>query len=733
MKYNILLLFTLILSVSSMAQPLREPTYEMKIIKAEELTEDGDYYNALDMYEECYKESKDYYLITHIAHLNYKLRDFERAEKWYERMVERPERYRTTLLDTFYYARILKTNNKPALAFDMYQQYLAFSINDSIAALAENELVGMNLAAKMKPSKTVFVEPLPTEVNSSLTEASAVQNDDGYMYYSTFKRKSKIVITGDSDEDYHFKIYRSKPDEAGKWSKPDKITKKINREDYHTGNVSFSDDGSTMFFTRTRLSGDSITSSKIYYSTYDGDKWEGARELPGVNGNWIATHPAPGELFGDEVLYFSSTMPGGYGGYDIYYSTNKGGLEYTTPVNLGDVINTKGDDMTPNYEAGKIYYSSTGHPGMGGLDIYSATWDGTSWSTPKNMGLPHNSTYDDFYFTWHAENKKGYLISNRPYPKKRSSKSETCCDDIFEVAEQNIDINTMITAFDKEKIPLPGAKVIIKEYKQGTPEIVDSKRNPEGNDFDIPLKVDKQYLVIIQHPDFESDSFEINTVGLLEPKTYAKEFYLTEKEKAPEVTVYTINEPIRLNRIYYDFDDDKILPESEPDLRQLQNLMGEYPTMVIELSSHTDARGNGSYNQELSQRRAESARNWLVQRGLNPARIKAVGYGESNILNECTNGVSCEEDEHRFNRRTEFKIIAGPTSIEVQKEKITPQPGSRRSGSIEKEYGQIQGATMASLDDEIIVLSFDETNELPYSIAPALLPTLKKKLQENRS
>ena len=727
LKYYLGFIFILTFTAGLLAQPLREPTYEMKLIKAEELVAEGDYYNALEMYQECYNESKDFYLISSIAHLNYKLRDYERAEKWYERMVERPEKYYTRLLDTFHYARILKINRKYPEAFTFLQQYMALSDNDSLVEVVENEIIGMDLASKMKERNDLFVEPLPKEVNTSLTEASPVMGSDGYMYYSTFKKKSKIVIDKDAD-DYHFKIYKTKKGDKDSWGKPDKLTKKINREDFHTGNVSFSTDGNTMFFTRSRLNGDSILSSTIYYSNFDGDKWEGARALDGVNGDWIATHPAPGAHFGDEVLYFVSDMPGGYGGYDIYYSTKKGGNEYSSPVNLGEVVNSRGDDVTPYYVDGVLYFSSDGRPGLGGLDVFSSTWDGTSFSEPLNMALPHNSTYDDFYFSWNPEDKKGFLVSNRPYPKKRSSKSETCCDDIFTVAEQDIEINTIVTSYDKNKKPVTGAKVILKEFNRGDLNIVDTKKSGKGNTFNFPLKVDKQYRVVIQHPDYESDSFDINTVGLLDPKTFEKKFYLTEKIKLPpteEIKVYTINEPIRLNRIYYDFDDDKILPESEPDLETLKGLMDQYPTMVIELSSHTDSRGQDGYNENLSQRRAESARTWLLQRGIDPSRIVAKGYGETQILNECTNGVSCDEESHRFNRRTEFKIIAGPTTIEVKKEVIEPQPGSRRSGVVPNHNDQIDHTgTMASVDEEIpiyVVTMGDAAGELRVEEQPVAI------------
>src|SRR5262249_21060430 len=144
--------------------------------------------------------------------------------------------------------------------------------------------------------------------------------------------------------------------------------------------------------------------------------------------------------------------------------------------------------------------------------------------------------------------------------------------------------------------------------------------------------------------------------------------------------IVTINEPIRLNNIYYDFDDDKILPDAEKDLSFLVDLMKKYPDMEIELASHTDAQGNDEYNMKLSERRANYAKNWMVAQGINKDRIDAVGYGETQILNDCINGVDCSDDEHRVNRRTEFKITAGPTTIEVQKsdlgdQKKKPSPG----------------------------------------------------------
>jgi peptidoglycan-associated lipoprotein len=560
--------------------------------------------------------------------------------------------------------------------------------DDSLVALAENEMIGMSLAAKMTEPKDIFAEPLDKAINTPLTELSPIETADGELFYATFNKKSKIVITGDEDEDFHLKIYSTKAGSEGNWAKPKKLSKKINREDFHTGNVAFSKDGRTMYFTRSRLSGDSITSSTVYTSNYDGDKWEGARELEGVNGDWVATHPAPGALFGDEVLYFSSNMPGGYGGFDIYYCTYRGGTEFSAPVNLGEVINSTGDEVTPFYSDGLLYYSSDGLPGIGGFDVFGSSWDGTEWSKPVNMGLVYNSTYDDLYFSWNDEKKKGYLISNRPYPKKRSSKNETCCDDIFEISKQDIEINALVTVYDADKKPLPGAKITLAKLERGgEKENVDAKTSQKGNTFNFPLKVDKAYRLIIERDGYKPDSFEVMTVGLIEPKTFKREFFLegAPTETVTESVTVMINEPIRLNNIYYDFDDDKILPDAEKDLNVIMNLMQQYPDMVIELSSHTDARGNDSYNENLSQRRAESARRWLLNEGIPAQRIEAVGYGESQILNRCSNGVDCNEDEHRFNRRTEFKIIAGPRTIQIEREVNRPASGEATGGVIREQ------------------------------------------------
>jgi len=192
------------------------------------------------------------------------------------------------------------------------------------------------------------------------------------------------------------------------------------------------------------------------------------------------------------------------------------------------------------------------------------------------------------------------------------------------------------------------------------------KSNFNGNTFNFPLGQDRPYKIIVSRKGYDSKSLEFTTAGIFDDYTVKKK--VTLEKAAPEIQIVKINEPIRLNNIYYDYDDYRILPDAEKDLEILLGLMEKYEDMVIELSSHTDARGDTNYNQKLSQRRANAAKEFLVQNGIVDKRIKPVGYGESMILNHCKNNVECSDDDHRYNRRTEFKIIAGPTSIEIEKQ-----------------------------------------------------------------
>ena len=671
-SYIFLFIFSILTSISLDAQPVRSLPYSMMLETAENALAASDYYNAVDWYAKCYKESRDKDIAVILAELNFKLRDYKRAASYYKRVLNR-DRDNLYGEHRFMYGLTLKMLGDYQGAIDQFLVYDQETTNEELRLQTYAELKGIKMSGELNENVEVAITLADRKVNSAFTELSPTLHPDGNLYFSSYQRKDPIVLDGKED-DYHSKIYYSKKGDKG-YEKPTPLGPHINREGFHTGNVCFSKDGERMFYTRSELENNEVVSSNIYMSNKTEEGWSPAIQLYGVNGDFISKHPAVGELYGNEVLFFVGNQNGGEGGFDVYYSTLRGENDYSSPTNLGPSINTKRDELTPFYVAGTLYFSSNGHPSLGGFDIYSTTWDGSTWSPIENIGFGYNSTYDDLYLTLDEAGTKGFLVSNRPDPKKRTLKSKTCCDDIYEVNIRETVIDLLATVFDKDG-PLEGASIMLKDLTLQDAAEPESKSNFSSNDFSFLLEGDHAYRIVVSKEGYQSDSLEFNTVGILDDYTVKKKVTLVADEPEEVVEIVTINQPIRLNNIYYDLDDDKILPDAEKDLNVLLGLLTEYPDMVIELSSHTDSQGSTPYNKKLSQRRSNSAVNWLIDKGIDPARVEPVGYGESQILNHCTNGVRCSDDEHRFNRRTEFKIIAGPQSIEIKKEVIRKPGGN---------------------------------------------------------
>jgi peptidoglycan-associated lipoprotein len=668
MKRNIYisLVFILMVSLSVEAQPVRSVPYHMMLDAAEISLERNDYYNAVEWFDKCYKESRDKNIAIKLAELNYELRDYKRSAGWYKRILSR-DRENLYGEYRFNYGKALKMMGDYQGAIDQFLIYDQETSNEEQRLQTYAELKGIKMSGELNENIEVAITLGDRKVNSAFTEFSPYLHPDGNLYFSSFQRKDPIVLDG-KEEDYHSKIYYTKKGDKG-YEKPTPLGNHINREGFHTGNVCFSKDGNRMFFTRAELEGNQLLSSDIFVSYKSEKGWSAPTKLEGVNGDFISKHPSVGELFGNEVLFFSTNMDGGEGGYDIFYSTLRGEQDYSAAVNLGPSINTKQDEVTPFYVDGTLYFSSDGHPSLGGFDIYSTTWNGSSWSEISNIGFGYNTTYDDLYLTLDESGTKGYLVSNRPDPKKRTLKSKTCCDDIYEISIRETVIDLLATVFNKEG-PLEGASIMLKDLTKQDAAEPESKSNFSANDFSFLLNADHAYRVVVTREGYLPDSVEFNTVGILDDYTVKKKITLVAEEPEEIIEIVTINQPIRLNNIYYDFDDDKILLDAETDLNTLLGLLNQYPDMVIELSSHTDAQGVSTYNQKLSQRRADSAVRWLIDKGVPSERVQPVGYGESQILNRCVNGVRCSDEEHRFNRRTEFKIIAGPQSIEIKKQVV---------------------------------------------------------------
>lgn len=680
---------------AAVAQPISGSSYEMMLSTAEACLAKKDYYNALEWYEKAYDENKDGELRPMIAELHLLLRDYVRAERTYAAVLRR-DRTNAYMHLRFNYGKVLKMNEKYPEAIAELQLFLEESDNDSLKVLARAELTGAELAMELPDlSNGVAVTNLGKNVNTSFSEyAPALGKGGQELFFAGFDTK-EVIIVDENNQNYHARVFVSS--RAGEsWSKPSPLGSTINRPGVHTSHVSVSPDGRTLFLTRSVLEGNVVSDSRIYYAMGGEGEWGAANEVEGVNGDYLAKHAVAGELFGREVLFFVSNMPGGQGGFDLYYANRLSDGKYSTPVNLGADINTSGDEETPFYRDGTLYFSSNGHPTIGGFDIFYAAWDGQNWGSPQNMGKGYNTSVDDKYFSIDAEGYNGFLVSNRDAEGARSTHSSTCCDDMYAFEVDPLYTNLVAGVFDEGRQALTGATVQLTEVLPNRTTMVGNQTNDSGNRFDFELEFDRQYYIVASKEGFYPDTLTFSTLDLETSKTFEERFFLKAKPvppAEPEYDTIAMEEVFVLENILYDFDDDRIKPEAETDLEVVWELMNQYPDMKIELGSHTDNRGDATYNRTLSQRRAESARRWLMRKGVPRERINAVGYGEevpktvtdkvsqtynylpagAVLTGDFINALTEEEQQevaHAINRRTEFKIIEGPTSITIKRTRL---------------------------------------------------------------
>lgn len=731
---KVLFLFITVLNITFLgAQPINSSAYGTLIEAAEQSVAEKNFFYALVKYEEAYDQRQDKSLLPIIAELKLKIRDYAGAIRDFRTSFRNDKNGQLDPL-RYYFGQALMMDGKYEEAKAEFEYFLATNPRDSLRGLAQNALTGIEVAMAYEDDGVETYKPnrLGRKVNGPDSEYGPIFGLDSSLYFASFATDDVIYdgkgedaeAEGDNSEPKEVsrsKIFRVTADEDGDWQDPEELDVKINRTGFQSSNIAFSADGRTMYFTRAKLQGNVLSESKIYYTEGGDGNWGAANECVGVNGDWIATHPAVGALFGREVLFFAADIEGGYGGYDLYYATLKGNGVFADPVNLGPTVNTAGDEITPHYFDGTLYFSSNGHPGFGGQDIFFSVWDGTNWSAPTNIGGRYNTSNDEQYFSLDQEGYYGFFTSNRPGGGARSIEARTCCDDIYAFQLERIEANLVVGLFTQDKQPLPGGTVTLKNVVLNTNK---SQKQPEVNRFDFPLDLQMSYEIRATRDGYYPESATVSTVDLKETQEFVRRLYLTKIPPPQEITVYdtttvydtvTIEKAFVLENILYEFNDDKILPEAEPDLQILLDLLKDTDGLVIELSSHTDYRGGDAYNQRLSQRRANSAKRWLVERGIASNRVVAKGYGETlpqtvssriasrydflkvgDVLTPAfIDSLETEEEQeaaHQINRRTEFKILEGPTFIPVPRTEIIERteiipPPAEKPGSGNNDAG----------------------------------------------
>ena len=443
------------------------------------------------------------------------------------------------------------------------------------------------------------------------------------------------------------------------------------KENANDGTPAFTKDGGTVVFARgnTGKSKDPSPDVDLYISKKTGNAWSEPERLSISDS--LAWDGSPSFSADERTLYFSSNRRGGKGGVDLYRVPIDNSGRFGRPINLGSVINTPGDELFPYVSTnGKLYFSSDGHPSIGGLDLFVASRNENEIIV-EHLGVPINSIGDDFAISF-SDSTQGYISSNRPGGKGdddiyffKSTGSEdrwwtTAPPPVIDTLQKKI-VNyfVQVKVVDPSGSPIDSVKINVRKNgqtisnentnKRGFIELIDMAENDE-----LIFKCDKEDFITVR----SSFTMEGKTIpeALLKKEMTDTTFQVTITMDRPEIGK-EISKLYELNSIYYDLNKADIRPDAAEELDKIVQFLTDNPQMNLELGAHTDARASTAYNLKLSQRRAESAVNYIIRRGITKDRIKPKGYGESQLINECSDGVECPEEMHQQNRRTEFKII----------------------------------------------------------------------------
>ena len=621
----------------------------------------GSYYTAIDYYKELYDlKPNASYIIYQLGRSHELARDYKSALKWYRETynVARDE-FPQAQYDV---ARMLKMNGYYKEAKHIFEKISKEYVGPNqkeIKRTARNETETCDFAirSRSQPIK-ISVKNLGNTVNKAYSEfAPMLWNEQ--LIFTSIRSDSIIIHKKEGNPEALGRLFASEKTGAD-WSEPELLNMECACEGMHVGNATLAPDGERMYLTKCTETETGRVICAIYESQYNHLRkvWEKPQKLgtdvnmPGYTSTQPAIAPYKDET---EILYFVSDRPEGKGGLDIWYKIIRS--ERTEKVrNAGRKINSESDEMSPFYEkaSGTFYFSSTGHPGVGGFDIFKTKGALRRWKEPENLGFPINSSYDDMYYTPVGDGNEGFLVSNRKGTV--SAFGETCCDDIFSFRNLNaVKLEVKGNIYDQDSATIKDTS-IVSLYSV----IEDSVREEifirmdtiiGGSFYHFTLKSDEHYKIQV---NCETDSFVASghtylKTKLNEPDTITSNIFVQKYEK---------NKGYRLNNIYFEFEKIVLDTIAKKTLDSLFNFLQSNPQNIIEISAHTDNKGDDQYNLELSQKRADAVVDYLIKKGIHKERLKAVGYGETRPITPNENPDGSDNEEGRIlNRRIEFRVI----------------------------------------------------------------------------
>ncbi len=646
-----------------LAVALMSCSINARIAKADKKFALGEYYKAGEMYRSIYpniparKNKKQKAEVAFKMGNSYRLiENNNKAEAALKNAIRYG--YKDSIV-YYYYAEVLRGNGKYEQARKTYEAYLLSYPNDAVALKAMQACDSL-LAQKKKVERYV-VEPAKV-FNSKYAEFCPVFASNSYdvLYFNSTRGGKKVKtsrITGQRNND----IFVSRTNVQGEWEKPTLLEDEGINTEFDEGSCALTADGQALYFTLSKQVKGETLGTAIYVSQRSGGAWTEPKEVELLKDSTISVaHPAMSP--DGRYLYYVSDMPGGKGGKDIWRSENLG-AEWGEPENLGSSINTAADEMFPSFRTdGRLYFSSDGHGGFGGLDIYEAKLapkanpnDPDVWEiTP--MPSPVNSASDDFGITFAGKENRGFFASNRSNKK--------FYDHIFSFYQPELEFTMSGKIEDTAGESLGDARIRLVG-NDGTITTIQPKKN---GTYTFALKQGTNYVMMATCRGFLNQKATVEVPDVEENKTFAVDFKLT-----------SVNKPVKMENIFYKFGSAELTPESSAGLDALVTLLNDNPNITIEIGAHTDYVGSEQANIKLSEERAQSVVNYLLAKGIEKDRLTAKGYGKSVPvvpdkelatkyrflrykvpLDEAfISKLNSQQQEiaNQINRRTEFKVL----------------------------------------------------------------------------
>ena len=593
---------------------------------ADKLFDRYEYVDAAKEYLKLAESSKaDNYVYKQLAESYYNVFNTKEAVKWYAKVVEQKQD-----AETYYkYAQMLKAEGNFKEADKQMQQFAQLQPNDQ---RAKSFLSKPNYLPELKGQSKLY-DVTKSDISSDKSDFGAVLTNDNNFYFSSARNTSRRN-NGWNEEPY-LDIYKATYNANGTIS--DALAVESLNTKWHDGPVSITKDGTTIYYGSESFNEKEYVKDKekkakfgkifLYKASKEGDKWGNIKPLPFNNKEFSVRNPSISK--DGKTLYFSSNMPGGFGGEDIW-KVSVNGDEFGTPENLGAKVNTEANESFPFVtDENVLFFSSNGKTGFGGLDVFMM--DLNKGTNPINVGEPVNTSKDDFAFTFNSAKKVGFFSSNRDG-----------VDNIYK-ADPVCNVQVLVKVKDaKSGMAIDGATVVLVDEKQKTVSNQTTLANGESS---TGVLCYTSYSAQVSKQGYESGVFE---VAKGENSQVVVEALLN-----PIMPIITEREVI-LQPIYFEFNKSNITAEGAAELDKLVAVMNEYPTMVIFAKSHTDSRGSDKYNINLSDRRAKSTVQYLISKGISKERISGQGFGEIEPKVPCN---PCTEQEHAQNRRSEFLIV----------------------------------------------------------------------------